>query len=60
MIAPFSKMQPRWRVVFYLTVAAALNYADRAALSSVLPALKTDLGLTDAQLGLMGSVFLWS
>ncbi|MBL9215680.1 MAG: MFS transporter [Opitutaceae bacterium] len=60
MIPPFSQMAPRWRVVSFLTVAAALNYADRAALSSVLPAIKVDLDLTDAQLGLMGSVFLWS
>ncbi|MGH7947297.1 MAG: MFS transporter [Opitutaceae bacterium] len=60
MKSPFSSIQPRWQVVVFLTVGSALNYADRAALSSVLPPLKANLGLTDAQLGLMGSVFLWS
>lgn len=52
--------EPRWRVAGFLAAAAALNYADRAALSSVLPALRTDFALTDAQLGLLGSLFLWA
>lgn len=52
--------ETRWRVAAFLACAAALNYADRAALSSVLPALRTDFALTDVQLGLLGSVFLWS
>lgn len=56
----FARIQPRWQVVIFLMVGSTLNYADRAAISSVLPALKIDLRLTDAQLGLMGSVFLWS
>jgi predicted MFS family arabinose efflux permease len=56
---PFN-VHPRWRVVIFLTVAYALNYADRAALSSVLPALRAEFQLTDAQLGLLGSTFLWS
>lgn len=44
----------------FLSAAAALNYADRVALSTVLPALKKELQLADAQLGLLGSAFLWS
>lgn len=52
--------QVRWRVAGFLACAAALNYADRAAMSSVLSALRTELSLSDAQLGLLGSVFLWS
>ncbi|MDO8543116.1 MAG: MFS transporter [Opitutaceae bacterium] len=52
--------EPRWRVAGFLAAAAALNYADRAALSSVLPALRTDFSLSDAQLGLLGSLFLWA
>jgi predicted MFS family arabinose efflux permease len=52
--------EPRWRVAGFLACAAALNYADRAALSSVLPALRGDFQLTDVQLGLLGSVFLWA
>ena len=51
--------EPRWRAALFLAVAAALNFADRAAMSAVLPALRTDLKLSDVQLGLIGSVFLW-
>jgi predicted MFS family arabinose efflux permease len=47
-------------VAGFLAIAGALNYADRAVISSVLPALRTDFTLTDAQLGLLGSVFLWA
>jgi predicted MFS family arabinose efflux permease len=53
-------LAPRWRLVLLLACAAALNYADRAAFSSVLPPLRQDLGLSDATLGLLGSLFLWS
>lgn len=53
-------LAPRWRIAGFLAVAAALNYADRAAISSVLPALRTTFTLTDLELGLLGSVFLWS
>ncbi len=52
--------EPRWHAAAFLALAAALNYADRAALSSVLPALRAEFILTDAQLGLLGSLFLWS
>ena len=44
----------------FLFVAAGLNYADRTALSSVIPPLRSDLGATDAQIGLAGLLFLWS
>lgn len=50
----------RWRVAIFLFFAAALNYADRAALSSVIPPLREDLGVTDTQVGVMGMLFLWS
>lgn len=43
-----------------MTVAAALNYGDRAVFSVVLPALRTEFALSDAALGWLGSVFLWS
>jgi predicted MFS family arabinose efflux permease len=52
--------QTRWRVALFLAAAAAMNYADRAAMSAVLPAIRADLGLADVSLGLLGSVFLWS
>jgi MFS family permease len=47
-------------VAVFLFVAAGLNYADRTALSSVIPPLRSDLGVTDAQIGLAGMLFLWS
>jgi predicted MFS family arabinose efflux permease len=52
--------ETRWRVAVFLAVASALNYADRAAMSAVLPAVRTDLGISDVSLGLLGSVFLWA
>jgi len=51
--------QTRWRIAGFLALAAALNYADRAAISAVLPALRTSFTLSDVQLGLLGSMFLW-
>ena len=36
-----------------------LNYCDRQAIFSMFPALKAGLALTDTQLGLTGSLFLW-
>ena len=55
----FSLSEP-WRVALFLFVAAGLNYADRTALSSVIPPLREDLGVTDAQVGLAGLLFLWT
>ena len=36
-----------------------LNYCDRQAVFAMFPVLKTDLGMTDRQLGLTGTIFLW-
>ncbi len=44
----------------FLALAAALNFADRAAMSAVLAAVRVDLGLSDVALGMLGSFFLWS
>lgn len=35
------------------------NYTDRQAVFAMFPVLRTELGLTDTQLGLTGSIFLW-
>jgi len=56
---PLPPMPLRWRIAFFLFFAAGLNYADRVALSSVIPPLRADLGITDAQIGFAGMVFLW-
>jgi MFS family permease len=58
--AVLSKIPVPWRVALFLSVAAGLNYADRTALSSVIPPLRADLGATDAQIGWAGLLFLWS
>ncbi len=36
-----------------------LNYCDRQAVFSMFPALKADLNMSDQQLGLTGTIFLW-
>ncbi|MDB6093493.1 MAG: hypothetical protein JWM32_1055 [Verrucomicrobia bacterium] len=53
-------LDARWQLTVFLCFAAGLNYADRAAFSSVLAPLRQELGLSDVALGLLGSVFLWS
>lgn len=40
-------------------VAYLLNYVDRQVIFSIFPVLQSDLGFTDTQLGLTGSIFLW-
>ncbi|MBL8177492.1 MAG: MFS transporter [Bryobacterales bacterium] len=52
-------MPVKWIVALFLAVAAGINYADRAAVSSVFALLKSDLGASDVVLGALGSVFLW-
>ncbi len=49
-----------WRVAIFLFLAAGLNYADRTALSSVIPPVRESLGATDVQIGIVGMLFLWS
>ena len=53
-------LETRWRVAAFLAVAAALNYADRAAMSAVLAAVRAEFHVSDVSLGLLGSLFLWS
>jgi MFS family permease len=49
----------RWHLVALLTAIACLNYADRAALSSVLSLIRDDLHLSPVMLGAVGAAFLW-
>jgi MFS family permease len=46
-------------LVALLWLALGINYLDRQMVYSNFPALKADLRFTDAQLGLIGSVFSW-
>ncbi len=49
----------RWWVVGMLWFVCLFNYADRQAIFSVFPVLKTHLGMNDFELGIVGSSFMW-
>src|SRR5499426_4750052 len=49
----------KWFVVGLLWFVCFFNYADRQAIFSVFPLLKTEMGLSDVQLGIVGSSFMW-
>ncbi len=49
----------KWAVVAMLWFVCVFNYADRQAIFSVFPLLKTEMGLSDLQLGMIGSSFMW-
>ncbi|MRG44661.1 MFS transporter [Chitinophaga sp. SYP-B3965] len=49
-----------WIIVAMLWVVAFLNYLDRLLITSMRDPIVADFGLTDAQFGLLTSVFLWS
>jgi MFS family permease len=48
-----------WIVVVLLWFVWLLNYLDRQVVFALFPLLKTDLELSDLQLGLLGTSFLW-
>lgn len=48
-----------WTLVALLWTVALLNYVDRQIIFSVLPLVRADVKLTDLELGLLGSVFMW-
>jgi MFS transporter, Spinster family, sphingosine-1-phosphate transporter len=50
----------RWWIVMSLFTAFALSYIDRQMAFSMFPVLKSDLRFSDTQLGLVGSLFVWS
>src|SRR5687767_7561810 len=48
-----------WMVVGLLWVVVLLNYLDRLMITTMRDPLKADIAMTDAQFGLLTSVFLW-
>ncbi|MDP1588462.1 MAG: hypothetical protein Q8M07_12000, partial [Prosthecobacter sp.] len=55
-----SKPLPRaWLIVGVLWVVAALNYLDRIMITTMRDSLTQAVPMTDAQFGLLTSVFLW-
>src|SRR5262245_21559378 len=49
----------RWHVLALFWVTYLLNQADRQVIFSVFPLLRAELGLSNVQLGLLGSTFQW-
>ncbi len=49
----------KWFVVALLWFVCFFNYADRQAIFSVFELLKSEMRLTDVQLGIVGSSFMW-
>lgn len=49
-----------WATLALLWIAFALNYIDRQIAYSIFPALRHDLAFSQLQLGLIGTVFLWT
>jgi predicted MFS family arabinose efflux permease len=48
-----------WTVVGLLWVIAVLNYLDRQVIFTLFPLLQREMALSNAQLGLLGTGFLW-
>lgn len=48
-----------WLIVGLLCVVACLNYLDRVMLTTMRDSVKSAIPMTDAQFGLLTSVFLW-
>jgi len=52
-------MRSASRLLWLLFAVNLLNYIDRQILFAVFPAVKVDLHLSDTQLGLLASAFMW-
>lgn len=50
----------KWELLALLWIAFFLNQADRQIFPVVLPLIKAELGLTDAELGLIASALVWT
>ncbi len=48
-----------WAVVGMLWFICFFNYADRQAISAILPSLEIEFGFTKTQQGLIASAFMW-
>jgi predicted MFS family arabinose efflux permease len=48
-----------WYIVGLLWLVWLLNYLDRQVIFSLFPLLRSELSLSDVQLGLLGTAFLW-
>ena len=48
-----------WIITGAIWLAFVLNYVDRQVAFSIFPVLRSDLGFSNASLGLIGSIFIW-
>lgn len=55
-----SSMGMRWWILGWLLLGGIVNYFDRSNLSLAAPKMIQELGLSAADIGLMGSVFSWT
>jgi predicted MFS family arabinose efflux permease len=51
--------QTKWVTIGLLWFVFLFNYADRQAIFSLFPLIKSEMALTDVQLGILGSCFMW-
>jgi MFS family permease len=49
----------KWVTIGLLWFVFLFNYADRQAIFSLFPLIKTELHLTDVELGILGACFMW-
>ena len=52
-------VSPRY-LVFLLALALLISYVDRGNLATAAPLIKSELGLDEAQYGLLASAFYWT
>lgn len=52
-------MKQAWLAVALLAVVGCLNYLDRVMITTMRDSIRSDMPMTDAQFGLLTSVFLW-
>jgi len=53
-------LQNKWMMAVLLSVGLAMDYQARMAINSVFPLLRKDLLMTDFQIGLTATAFLWT
>jgi len=49
----------KWAIVLMLWFVSFFNYADRSAITAVMPKLRIQYGFTNAELGLLSAAFFW-
>jgi len=59
MTSPSNNTARAWLAVALVWPVACLNYLDRLMITTMRDSIKADIAMTDAQFGLLTSVFLW-